>query len=99
VYWYNPKTRSSERVPAPTTDEKAIEILAGDVQSVAFVSEYARLRDSGMGKEQALIMVGHEARLRHMELVSPHAFRPHAVGYELLVGNRLREGGRDRWTG
>jgi hypothetical protein len=87
MYWYNPKTRSSERIPAPTTDEEAIEMLAGDPQSVTFVSEYARLRrSSGMEIESALILVGHEARLRHLGLVSTNAFRPRAVGYNLLVG-------------
>jgi hypothetical protein len=87
MYWYNPKTRSSERIPAPTTDEEAIEMLAGDPQSVTFVSEYANLRrSSGMEIESALILVGHEARLRHLGLVSTNAFRPRAVGYNLLVG-------------
>jgi hypothetical protein len=87
MYWYNPKTRSSERIPAPTTDEEAIEMLAGDPQSVTFVSEYARLRrSSGMEIESALILVGHEARLRHLGLVSTNAFRLRAVGYNLLVG-------------
>jgi hypothetical protein len=86
VYWYNPTTRTSERVEAPSADEQAIEMLAGDPQSVAFVSEYARLRESGMEIEQALILVGHEFRLRHLELVSPNAFRPRAAGYNLLVG-------------
>jgi hypothetical protein len=86
VYWYDPTTRTSQRVQAPSTDEQAIEMLAGDPQSVAFVSEYARLRESGMEIEQALILVGHEFRLRHLELVSPNAFRPRAAGYNLLVG-------------
>ena len=86
MYWYNPTSRISERVEAPATDEQAIEMLVGDLQSAAFVSDYARLRDSGMEIEQALILVGHEVRLRHLELVSPNAFRPRAVGYDLLVG-------------
>lgn len=87
MYWYNPTTRTSERVEAPSTDEQAIEMLAGDPQSVTFVSEYARLRGSGMEIEVALIMVGHKLRLRHLGLVSPNAtFRPSAVAYDLLVG-------------
>jgi hypothetical protein len=86
MYWYNPTSRISERVVAPATDEQAIEMLVGDLQSAAFVSDYARLRDSGMEIEQALILVGHEVRLRHLELVSLNAFRPRAVGYDLLVG-------------
>jgi hypothetical protein len=86
MYWYNPTSRISGRVEAPDTDEEAIEMLAGDLQSAAFVSEYARLRNSGIEIEQALILVGHEARLRHLELVSPDAFRPRAIGYDVLVG-------------
>ena len=86
MYWYNPTSRISERVEAPATDEQAIEMLVGDLQSAAFVSDYARLRDSGMEIEQALILVGQEFRLRHLEVVSPNAFRPRAVGYDLLVG-------------
>jgi hypothetical protein len=86
MYWYNPTTCTSERVEAPSTDEHAIGMLAGDPQSVTFVSEYARLRRSGMEIEMALIMVGHEFRLRHLELTAPNAFRPRAIGYDLLVG-------------
>jgi hypothetical protein len=87
VYWYNPATRTSERVEAPSTDKQAIEMLAGDVASATFISEYARLRkEQGMEIEVALIMVGHELRLRHMELAAPNAFAPSAVGYDLLVG-------------
>lgn len=85
MYWYNPTTRTSERVQAPRTDEEAIEMLAGDPQSAAFVSEYASLRASGTEIEQALILAGHEFRLRHLELVYPNAFRPRAIGYGLLV--------------
>jgi hypothetical protein len=86
MYWYNPTTRTSERVEAPSTDEQAIEMLAGDPQSATFVGEYARLRGSGTEIEPALILVGHESRLRHLGLVSSNGFRPRAVGYDLLVG-------------
>lgn len=86
MYWYNPTIRASERVEAPRTDEEAIETLAGDPQSVTFVSEYANLRGSGIEIESALILVGHEFRLKQLELISPNAFRPRAVGYKLLVG-------------
>jgi len=99
MYWYNPTTRTSERVVAPRTDEEAIEMLVGDPQSATFVSEYARLRDSEMEIEPALILVGHETRLRHLGLISTNAFRPSATGYDLLAGKHLRVGGRDRWTG
>jgi hypothetical protein len=86
MYWYNPTIRASERVEAPRTDEEAIRTLAGDPQSVTFVSEYANLRGSGMEIESALILVGHEFRLKQLEHISPNAFRPRAVGYNLLVG-------------
>jgi hypothetical protein len=32
MYWYNPKSRTSERVEAPSTDEQAIQMLAGGTQ-------------------------------------------------------------------
>ena len=67
MHWYNPTTQISERVVAPSTDEEAIEMLAGDPDSASFVSEYVRLRASGMEIETALIMVGHEFRLRQPE--------------------------------
>lgn len=86
MYWYNPTLRNSERIEAPRTDEEAIEMLTGDPDSATFVSEYARLRVSGMGVEQALIMVGHEGRIRHLVEAAQNAFRPSAIGYELLVG-------------
>ena len=86
MYWYNPTTRASERVLAPRTDEEAVEMLAGVPDSATFVSEYARLRTSGMGIEQALIMAGHEFRIKHLVDATPNAFRPSAIGYELLVG-------------
>ena len=41
MYWYNPKTRASERVDAPSIDEEAIQMLAGDPDSVRFVTKYA----------------------------------------------------------
>lgn len=86
MYWYNPTTRSSERSPAPSTDAEAVEMLAGDAGSAAFVTEYAELRTSGTEIEQALILVGHKFRLRQMEHTSSTVFRPRAIGYELLVG-------------
>ena len=66
MHWYNPKTRGVEDVPAPSTDEEALEILRGDPNSLAFVEEYERLRDDGMGVGQALIFVGHKFRLWHL---------------------------------
>jgi hypothetical protein len=65
MYWYNPTTRTSERVEAPSTDEQAIRILAGHPDSATFVSEYDELRRSGTPIELALVLVGHEERLRY----------------------------------
>ncbi len=67
MHWYNPKTMSVEDTPAPSTDEEALEMLRGDINSGAFIAQYERLRDEeGMGVEQAMIFVGHEFRLRHL---------------------------------
>ena len=50
MHWYNPKTRSVEDIPAPSTDEEALKLLRGDINSGAFITEYERLRDEeGMG--------------------------------------------------
>jgi hypothetical protein len=105
MYWHNPKTRTSERVDAPLVDEQAIRMLAGHPSSATFVSEYAKLRHSGMPIEPALTMVGHEERLRqhdHMpvrlaERERPSGrVRPSATGYELLLALRLREEGKGK---
>jgi hypothetical protein len=67
MHWYNPKIMGVEDVhPAPSTDEEALEMLRGDTNSGAYIAEYERLREEGMGVEQALIFVGHEFRLRHL---------------------------------
>jgi len=67
MYWYNPKRRTSERVEAPSTDEQAIRMLAGTRDSAEFIAEYLELRRSGSPIEQALVLVGHEFRLREPE--------------------------------
>jgi hypothetical protein len=67
MYWYNPTTRTSERVGAPSTDEQAIQMLAGTPDSVDFIAEYLELRRSRSPIEQALVLVGHEFRLREPE--------------------------------
>jgi hypothetical protein len=67
MYWYNPRTRCTETIPAPTTDEEASALFEGNVNTVAFVAEYERLRKGGMGVEQALIFTGHEFRLKQLE--------------------------------
>ena len=67
MYWYNPKTRCTETVCAPTTDEEALALFEDDINTMAFAAEYERLRETGMGIEQALIFTGHEFRLKHLE--------------------------------
>jgi hypothetical protein len=107
MYWYNPTSRTSERVTAPANDDEAVRMLAGHPNSARFVSEYAELRRSGAPIERALVLVGHEERLREHEHAPvrlawrerPRRSRPSAVGYELLVAQRLREGSRDRQRG
>jgi predicted ArsR family transcriptional regulator len=48
MYWYNPKTRNTETRSVPDTDEEAIELLGGSLNTESFVAEYERLRDEGM---------------------------------------------------
>jgi hypothetical protein len=67
MYWYNPTTRTSERVEALATDEQAIRMLAGTKDSAEFIKHYCDLRRSGTPIEQALVLVGHEFRLRQPE--------------------------------
>jgi hypothetical protein len=67
MYWYNPKTRCTETVPAPTTDRGALALLEDNINTLAFAAEYERLRQTGMGIEQALIFTGHEFRLKQLE--------------------------------
>ncbi len=68
MHWYNPTTRNVEDTPTPSTDEEALQVLRGDINSGAFMSEYERLRnEEGMGVEQAMIFVGHKFRLRHLD--------------------------------
>jgi hypothetical protein len=66
MHWYNPKTMGVEDVPAPSTDEEAFEMLRGDLNSDAFISEYERLRAEGMAVEQAMIFMGHHFRMVHL---------------------------------
>ena len=67
MHWYNPKAREGEDVGSPTTDVEASEMRRGDLNSGAFMAEYERLRaGEGMEIEQAMILVGHEFRMRHL---------------------------------
>ncbi len=93
MYWYNPTTRTSEKVDVPRTDEEAIEMLAGDADSAAFVSEFTRLRSLGMELEQTLIMVGHEGRLKHTVEASPRLAR-RKIADSLTPGAETTGGGR-----
>jgi hypothetical protein len=68
MYWYNPKSRTSERVEAPSTDEQAVRMLAGAQDSAQFIKHYCELRRSGTPIEQALVLVGHEFRLRQPQV-------------------------------
>ena len=71
--WYNPKTRSSETVTAPRTDEEdeeAERMLRGHHDSGAFLTRFEQLRADGMPVEQAMIFVSLHIRLRQLE------FRP-----------------------
>ncbi len=68
MYWYNPTTHTSERVEAPSTDEQAIQMLAGTPDSAELIKEYLELRRSESPIEQALVLVGHEYRLRQPEV-------------------------------
>jgi len=109
MYWYNPATRTSERVTAPPSDEEAVRMLAGHPDSARFVTEYAQLRRSGAPIERAMVLVGHEERMRqHDHAPTRLAWRerpsrrprPSALGYELLLAQRLREtGGKDHPKG
>ena len=64
MYWYDPTTRTSERVEAPSTDEQAIKMLADTKDSAELIKHYCELRRSGRTIEQALVLVGHKFRLR-----------------------------------
>ena len=112
MYWYNPTTGTSERAQAPATDEQAIRMLEGHPVSATLVSEYAKLRRSGTPIESALVLVGHEERLRRLDRMPVRLAereerpsrrrkraRPSSEGYELLLARRLREEGRDRQNG
>jgi hypothetical protein len=68
MYWYNPTIGASKRVEAPATDEQALQMLAGTPDSGEFIKGYCHLRRSGSPIEQALVLVGHEFRLRQPEV-------------------------------
>jgi hypothetical protein len=51
VHWYNPNSRVAETVSAPYTDQESHYMLLGTPDSWAYVAEYERLRDEGMGIE------------------------------------------------
>jgi hypothetical protein len=61
----HPKTRSTEERSNPRTNEEALNLLDGDLNSEAFVMEHEKLRGAGMDIEQALVSTGHAFRLKH----------------------------------
>jgi len=67
MYWYNPTTRASERVEAPSIGKQAIRMLSGAQDSAEFVKKYRKLRRLVAPIKQALVLVGHEFRLRRLE--------------------------------
>ena len=106
MYWYDPTIHASVRVAAPSNDDEAIRMLAGHPDSARFVSGYAKLRRAGIPIERALVLVGHEERLRKHERAPVRLAwrertgrRPSALGYELLVAQRLQEEGEGRRRG
>ena len=66
MHWYNPKRRVAESVLAPYTDEEAKHMLWGATDSWAFLRKYQRLRDDGMGIEQAMVFLGHTFSKWHL---------------------------------
>jgi hypothetical protein len=67
MYWYNPTTHSSEKVSSPSSDSQAIQMLAGTQDSAECIKHYCELRRSETPIERALVLVGHEFRLRQPE--------------------------------
>ena len=65
-----PVMPESASVAGPRTDEEAGRMLSGHRNSGAFLARFDELRAEGMPPEQAMIFVGHYARMRHLE------FRP-----------------------
>ena len=68
MYWYNPTTHTSERIQAPSTDEQAMRMLGDTPDSAEFIKEYCEQRRAGTPITQALVLVGHEFRLRQPEV-------------------------------
>ena len=66
MHWYNPKRRAAESVVAPYTDEEAEYMLWGATDSWAFLREYERLRDEGLGIE-----ADHDLRGAALQDVAP----------------------------
>ena len=72
MYWYNSKSRSTEQRSTPETDEEALNLLDGDLNSEAYVMEYEKQRGAGMDIEQALVFTGHAFRLKHLQYQPPN---------------------------
>ncbi|MCA1716269.1 MAG: hypothetical protein LC781_05185 [Actinobacteria bacterium] len=67
MYWYNPKTREMEDVPAPKDDAGALEMLDGHPNSAQFTAEYRGLRTMYHGIEESLKFTGDTFRMVHRE--------------------------------
>jgi hypothetical protein len=65
MHWYNPNRRVAETVVAPYTHEEAEHMLWGATDSWAFLREYERLRDEGLGIEETMIFVGQRFSMWH----------------------------------
>ena len=67
MYWYNPKSRTSERVAAPTSDMQAIQMACTHSGFCRVCKGVLRATPLGTPIEQALVLLGHEFRLRQPE--------------------------------
>jgi len=64
MFWYNPTTRTMERVPAPIVESQAIELLSGHPDSDKYIEEYRSWRQT-LGIAEALQLTGETFRALH----------------------------------
>jgi hypothetical protein len=64
MFWYNPTTRTMERVPAPAFDAQAIEMLSGHPESDKYIEEYRDWRQT-LDIAEALQLTGETFRALH----------------------------------
>jgi hypothetical protein len=65
VYWYNPKKRKIEDIPAPLLDTQALGMLSDHPNSKEFIEEYRRTRTTNDIVE-ALIITGEVFHWEHL---------------------------------